>query len=64
MVARVIYEYEAQEEGELSIKEGDMVLITDDTDQDWWEALLRPMDTFDEGKRGLIPLTYVEEVNN
>ncbi len=62
MVARVMYDYEARDEGELTIKEGNILLITDDTDQDWWEAVSRPIDTFDEGKKGLVPLTYVEEV--
>jgi hypothetical protein len=62
MVAKAIYDYEARDEGELTIKEGNILLITDDTDQDWWEAILRPADTFEEGKKGLIPLTYVEEV--
>lgn len=62
MVARVIYDYEARDEGELSIKEGNILLITNDTDADWWEAVSRPIDTFDEGKKGLVPLTYVEEV--
>lgn len=62
IVARVLYDYEAQTEEELSIKEGGIVLITDDTDQDWWQAYERPLDTFAEGKFGLVPLTYVEEV--
>ena len=63
MVARVAFDYQAQDEGELSIKEGGILLITDDTDQDWWEAYERPLDTFEEGRKGLIPLTYVEEVS-
>lgn len=62
MVARVLFDYDAQDEGELSIREGGMLLITDDTDQDWWEAHERPLDTFEEGRKGLVPLTYVEEV--
>ncbi|KAJ3303862.1 cytoskeletal protein binding protein [Kappamyces sp. JEL0829] len=61
MVARALYDYDAQEEGELSIREGGILLITDDTDQDWWEAYQRPLETFEEGKKGLVPLTYVEE---
>jgi hypothetical protein len=62
IVARVLYDYDAQTDEELTIKEGTILLITDDTDQDWWTAFERPLDTFQEGKSGLVPLTYVEEV--
>jgi hypothetical protein len=62
MIARVVYDYEAQTSDELTIKEGQIVLITDDSDQDWWEATLKPVNTFEETLKGLVPLTYVEEV--
>ncbi|KAJ3270203.1 cytoskeletal protein binding protein [Terramyces sp. JEL0728] len=61
IVARVLYDYEAQTDEELTVKEGGILLITDDTDQDWWTAYERPLDTFQEGRSGLVPLTYVEE---
>ncbi len=61
IVARVLYDYEARTDEELTIKEGSIVLITDDTDPDWWVAFERPLDTFQEGKTGLVPLMYVEE---
>ncbi|KAJ3315817.1 cytoskeletal protein binding protein [Boothiomyces sp. JEL0838] len=61
IVAKVLYDYEAQTDEELTIKEGGILLITDDTDQDWWTAYERPLDTFQEGRTGLVPLTYVEE---
>ena len=62
MVARVLYDYEARTDEELSIREGTIILITNDSDQEWWNAQERPLDTFQEGRSGLIPLTYVEEV--
>jgi hypothetical protein len=62
MIAQVIYDYEAQTSDELTIKEGQILLITDDNDQDWWEAQEKTNDTFQEGAKGLVPLTYVEEV--
>jgi hypothetical protein len=64
IVAKVLYDYDAQTDEELTIKEGTILLITDDTDQDWWMAFERPLDTFQEGKTGLVPLTYVEEVSS
>ena len=63
MVARALYDYEAQDPEELTIKEGGIILITNDTDQDWWEGVLRSLDAFAESKKGLVPLTYVEEVS-
>lgn len=62
MIAQVIYDYEAQTSDELNIKEGQILLITDDRDQDWWEATQKPINTFEEALKGLVPLTYVEEV--
>ncbi|KAI8901228.1 hypothetical protein BC833DRAFT_578422 [Globomyces pollinis-pini] len=61
IVAKVLYDYDAQTDEELSIKEGQIVIITDDTDRDWWMAYEKPRDTFEEGRTGLVPLTYVEE---
>eukprot|EP00842_Homolaphlyctis_polyrhiza_P004731 jgi/Hompol1/5259/HPOL_004277-RA len=61
IVARVLFDYEATTTEELSIHEGDMLLITDDTDQDWWEATEKPVDAFQEARSGLVPMTYVEE---
>jgi actin cytoskeleton-regulatory complex protein SLA1 len=62
IVARVLFDYDARTEEELTIREGTILLITDDTDQDWWTAYERPLETFQEGNTGLVPLSYVEEV--
>ena len=62
IVTKAIYEYTAQADEELSFKEGDILLITDDTDQDWWTAIEKPVDTFQEAQSGLVPVNYVEEV--
>lgn len=63
MVAKALFDYDARTTEELSIKEGMMLLITDDNDQDWWEAILR-VDSFEEGEAGLVPVVYVEEAFN
>ena len=62
IVARAVYDWEAQNHEELSFKEADILLITDDSDPDWWTASQKPVDTFQEVLTGLVPVTYVEEV--
>lgn len=62
LVARALYDYAPQTEDELLVKEGEMLLITDDSDPDWWHASQKPVDTFAEVQHGLVPATYVEQV--
>ncbi|KAH6570158.1 hypothetical protein BASA62_004454 [Batrachochytrium salamandrivorans] len=61
IVVRCLYDYEARTDEELSVVEGDMLLVTDDTDQEWWMATEKPADAFQEARSGLIPMSYVEE---
>ena len=49
----VVFDYEAAEDGELSMKEGDLITCVDQLDDVWWEGTLR-------GERGLFPKTYVQ----
>lgn len=51
-----MYDYEAREDGELSIQEHDQLFVLDDSNEDWWNVKLvsRP------GGEGLVPKTYVE----
>ena len=60
MYGRALYDYEARTTEELTIKEGMILLITDDSDPDWWDATLR-VDSFEEGESGLVPVVYIEE---
>ena len=60
---RALFDYEARTDEELPLKEGDILLVTEDTDQDWWMAVEKPKDTSQEIRSGLIPASYVEEVN-
>lgn len=53
---RAMYDYEAQEEGELSIKEGDHLTIEEDAGDGWLTAKIASGDT------GLIPANYVADV--
>lgn len=61
-IYQAIYDYEAQTAEELTIHSGDTLVITDDSDPDWWFAHPKPLDTFQEISPGLVPKTYVEPV--
>ena len=53
-VVKAMYKYDAQHGDELSFDEGDLLYITDMSDNNWWKAKC--------GKQsGLIPSNYVEE---
>jgi len=51
--AIAIYDYEAQEENEISFKEGDIITNLNFVTDDWWEGVVN-------GKCGLFPGNYVE----
>jgi abl interactor 2 len=42
-----------QDPGDLNVKEGERVVITDRTSEDWWTAEV-------DGKSGLVPASYVK----
>jgi len=52
-LADVIYDYDSGEAEDLKITEGDVVLITDRTSDDWWTGEVN-------GKKGLFPASYVK----
>lgn len=68
-VAKVLYDYEAQGEDELNLKEDDSLYILEHDDADWFKAQLRrlnpdgtPVEQADEDAEiGLVPANYVEE---
>ncbi|KAK3816511.1 MAG: hypothetical protein J3Q66DRAFT_342664 [Benniella sp.] len=58
-VVVALYNYEANTEQELSIKENDILYILDDADPNWWKAKLKTPDS--NGLQvGLVPSNYVE----
>ena len=57
------YDYDANTEEELTIKENDIVYLLDDSDPEWWKAKLKTADP-NELRVGLIPSNYVEPVRN
>lgn len=61
-VYRAIYDYAPQGEGELDIKDGDLLFVLDkDSDDDWWKAKKKAASEDEEEPEGLIPNNYVEE---
>ncbi|EPY50183.1 App1 protein [Schizosaccharomyces cryophilus OY26] len=52
---KAIYDYQAQEDNELSFYENDFITNVDQIDPNWWEGECH-------GRRGLFPSNYVEEI--
>ena len=63
-ICTALYDYAPQNEGELEIKEGELVYILEKgTEDDWWKGKKRAANDEDEEPTGLIPNNYVEEVS-
>lgn len=63
-VYRALYDYVPQAEGELAIKDGDLLFILDKNGDDgWWKAKKKAGADDEEEPTGLIPGNYVEEVS-
>ncbi|CCV00546.1 unnamed protein product [Malassezia sympodialis ATCC 42132] len=50
----VLYDYDAEEDNELSLREGQKLIHVDQVDEGWWSA------TGPDGSVGLFPANYVE----
>lgn len=62
-VYTAIYNYLPQAEGELELREGDLLYILDKgEDDDWWKAKKKAEREDDDEPEGLVPNNYVEEV--
>jgi len=49
---QAIYDFTPQEAGELEFKRGDVITVTDRSDQNWWHGEIA-------SRKGLFPATYV-----
>ena len=53
--AKALYDYEAQDADELTLKTDEIVTITKRDPSGWWQGRIH-------GKEGLFPGNYVEEI--
>ncbi|EJT97499.1 hypothetical protein DACRYDRAFT_119198 [Dacryopinax primogenitus] len=61
-VIKALYDYEAQSDDELTVKEDDILYLLDNSDSEWWKVRHKTDSSDDEGPSGVVPATYVEEV--
>jgi hypothetical protein len=54
-MAKAVFAYSAQNEGELSVEQGDIVQVLEKPDPQWWRARTSG------GSIGMLPATYLEE---
>lgn len=56
VLVRAMYDYDAQSDLELSIRQGDVIVLTStDCSEGWWEGTLR-------GVTAQFPASYVEKI--
>lgn len=63
-VYSAVYDYQPQGEGELDIREGDLLYILEkNAEDDWWKAKKKAEREDEDEPEGLVPNNYVEEVS-
>lgn len=63
-VYSAVYDYQPQGEGELEIREGDLLYVLERSEEDdWWKAKKKAEREDEDEPEGLVPNNYVEEVS-
>lgn len=63
-IYRALYDYEAQSSNEITLNEGDVLMVLEkSTDDAWWTAKKKGTAEDEEEPEGLIPNNYIEEVS-
>ncbi|KAK7696019.1 hypothetical protein QCA50_000659 [Cerrena zonata] len=62
-VLKAEFDYDPQPdaEDELAVKEDQIVLLVERTDEDWWKVRVKTDNQEDEGPTGLVPAAYVKQ---
>lgn len=54
---QALYDFQAEDDSELSMSKGDVLRITDTSDPNWWNAQNEK-----SGKSGIVPQSYLTEL--
>lgn len=57
MLVQALYDFQAQESGELDFRRGDVITVTDRSDEHWWSGEIG-------NRKGLFPAIYVTKYHS
>jgi hypothetical protein len=64
-VYTAIYDYQPQAQGELELREGDILCLLEKSEEDsWWKAKKKAEREDEDEPEGLVPNNYIEEVRS